>query len=225
MIAKYITPEVIERVAAAYDDGRRLIIGTTNLDYHQTWAWNLPLLAKREGVDGIELFREVLRASASPPVAFPPVEIDGHLFVDGGVRQNMLVVGLTGAVRPAPPLHGSGNVYMIHNGRFNKEALAVRRDIMTLGGTAFNAMMDASMESVLLRAYYGIRSNGYTFNLVAIPKDTDIGNNSLGFEQKNLLAGFNAGVALGKQADPWEHYPPTFGDIHPWAMEYVKPDQ
>jgi len=225
LIAKYITPEVIERVAAAYDDGRRLIIGTTNLDYHQTWAWNLSLLAKREGVDGIELFRDVLRASASPPVAFPPVEIDGHLFVDGGVRQNMLVVGLTGAVRPAPPLHGPGNVYMIHNGRFNKEALAVRRDIMTLGGTAFNVMMDVSMGSVLLRAYYGIRSNGYTFNLVAIPKDTDIGNNSLGFEQKNLLAGFNAGVALGKQADPWEHYPPTFGDIPPWAMEYVKPDR
>ena len=101
----------------------------------------------------------------------------------------------------------------------------MRRHIMTLGGTAFNAMMDASMESVLLRAYLGIRSNGYTFNLVAIPKDTDIGNNSLGFEQKNLLAGFNAGVALGKQADPWEHYPPTFGDIPPWAMEYNKPDQ
>ena len=225
LIAKYITPEVIERVAAAYDDGRRLIIGTTNLDYHQTWAWNMTSLAKHEGVAGLELFREVLRASASPPVAFPPVEIGGHLFVDGGVRQNMLLVGLTGQERPAPPLHGPGNVYMIHNGRFKKNAIAVRPDIFTLGGSAFNTMWDASMEGILLRAYFGVRSHGYTFNLVSIPQDTDIGNNSLGFDPKNLLAGYNAGVTLGKQAEPWGHIPPSFGDIPPWAMEYINSDQ
>jgi hypothetical protein len=225
LIAKYITPEVVERVAAAYDEGRRLVIGTTNLDYHQTWAWNLTLLAKREGVAGIELFRDVLLASASPPVAFPPVELDGHLFVDGGIRQNMLVVGLAGTEWPAPPLYGPGNVYIIHNGRFNNEPSAVRPDIKILGGIAFNTMMDASMQGILLRAYFGVRSHGYIFNMVEIPKDTDIGDNSLGFEHKNMLAGYNAGVALGKQADPWAHRPPGFGDIPPWAMEYIKSDQ
>ena len=101
----------------------------------------------------------------------------------------------------------------------------MRPDIKTLGGAAFGTMWDASVESILLRAYFGVRSHGYTFNLVSIPKDTDIGNNSLGFDPKNLLAGYNAGVTLGKQADPWVHLPPTFGDIPPWAMEYAKPDQ
>ena len=101
----------------------------------------------------------------------------------------------------------------------------MRPDIKTLGGAAFGTMWDASVESILLRAYFGVRSHGYTFNLVSIPKDTDIGNKSLGVDPKNLLAGYNAGVTLGKQADPWVHLPPTFGDIPPWAMEYAKPDQ
>ena len=95
LIAKYITPEVIERVAAAYDDGRRLIIGTTNLDYHQTWAWNLSLLAKREGVDGVELFREVLRASASPPGRLPT----------GGDRRSSV------CRRWSPPEHAGGGAH------------------------------------------------------------------------------------------------------------------
>ncbi len=222
LIAKYITPEVIERVAAAYDEGRRLVIGTTNLDYHETWAWNLTLLAKREGVEGIELFRKVLRASAAPPVAFPPVEIDGHMFVDGGVRQNILLVGLAGDERPDPPLYGPGNVYMIHNGRFVKQPIAVSPDIATIGGSSFGTLMDVSMESVLLRAYFAVRSHGYNFHLVEIPPEADIGNNMLGFQKEHLLAGFESGYALGKQADPWRQFPPTFGDIPSWAFELLK---
>ena len=49
LIAKYITAEVLERVAAAYDDNRRLWVGTTNIDYDQTWVWNLTLIAKEGG--------------------------------------------------------------------------------------------------------------------------------------------------------------------------------
>jgi hypothetical protein len=36
MIARYINAETLERVAAAYDDNRLLVVGTTNVDYPQT---------------------------------------------------------------------------------------------------------------------------------------------------------------------------------------------
>ena len=90
LIAKYITAETLERVAAAADDNRLIMAGTTNIDYGQTWVWNLSLIAK----DGdLDLYRKVLLASASFPILFPPVEIDGHLFVDGAARSNVIVIG------------------------------------------------------------------------------------------------------------------------------------
>jgi hypothetical protein len=38
MIAKYVTAETSKRVAAAYDENRMLFVGTTNIDYGQTWV-------------------------------------------------------------------------------------------------------------------------------------------------------------------------------------------
>ena len=111
---------------------------------------------------------------------------------------------------------------MIHNGRFEKQPIAVSPEITAIGGNSFNALMDVSMESVLLRAYFAVRSHGYNFHLVEIPPEADIGNNMLGCEKKHLLAGFDSGYALGKQADPWREFPPTFGDFPPWALEILK---
>src|SRR6476661_8999809 len=114
LIAKYITADTLKRVAAAYNDNRYLFIGTTNIDYGQTWVWNMSLIAK----DGnLELYRQVLLASASFPIVFPPVEIDGHLFVDGAARSNVVIAGLGGTERPTPPPYGPGNVYLVDNGK------------------------------------------------------------------------------------------------------------
>ena len=97
LIAKHITAETLQRVANAHDDGRLLVVGTTNVDYGQTWVWNMSLIAK----DGnLELYRKVLLASASFPIVFPPVEIDGHLFVDGAARSNLVVPGMGGTPTP-----------------------------------------------------------------------------------------------------------------------------
>ena len=117
LIAKHITAETLERVAAAYDDNRLLVVGTTNIDYGQTWIWNMSMIAK----DGnLELYREVLLASASFPIVFPPVEIEGHLFVDGAARSNVVIAGMAGTERPKPPLYGPGNMYLIDNGRLQE---------------------------------------------------------------------------------------------------------
>lgn len=220
-IAKYITQDVLDRVAAAHDDNRGLWVGTTNLDYNQTWVWNMTRIAKEGGPGALELYRKVLRASASPPVAFPPVEIDGHLFVDGGVRQNAVIVGLTGIEKPKAPLHGPGNIYLIHNGKHKAPPQAVRNDIEDITGAVIGTMFDNSMETVVLRAYFAARARGYTFNWVEIPEDADIGHNMLAFDPKQMRAGFDAGEAMAKKPDPWSHLPSLFGDVPPWALKLI----
>src|SRR5215472_8554809 len=216
LIAKHITEKTLERVAAAYKDNRLLVVGTTNIDYSQTWVWNMSQIAK----DGnLALYRDVLLASASFPIVFPPVEIDGHLFVDGAARSNLVVPGLFGSEKPNPPLHGPGNLYLIDNGRVTEPPAALVRSLGPIAAETISVMMEQSMQTALTRSYFGTRVLGYSFKMVGIPDDVNIGNDVLAFDPAQMRAAFDAGRALAMRPDPWTHTPPNSGDIPPWAFK------
>lgn len=217
LIAKHITAKTLERVAAAYDDNRLIVVGTTNVDYGQTWMWNMSHIAK----DGkLELYRKVLLASASFPIVFPPVEIEGHLFIDGAARVNVVIAGVTGEVRPEPPLYGPGNIYLISNGKLNWPPEALRRALGDVAATTVTVMMDQSMETALRRSYFGAKILGYNFQMAAIPDGVTIGKDPLAFDPKQMRAAFDAGRALAKQPNPWSNVPPS-GDLPTWALEVL----
>jgi hypothetical protein len=219
LIAKHITAETLERVAAAYNDNRILVVGTTNVDYGQTWIWNMSAIAK----DGnLALYRDVLLASASFPIVFPPVEIDGHLFVDGAARSNVVIAGMGGTERPPPPLYGSGNVYLVDNGMLHSPPEALRRALGPVAATTVSVMMDQSMLTALTRSYFGAKLLGYNFKMVAIPDNVDVGQDPLAFDPKQMRAAFDAGRALGKRPDHWLTVPPNVGDIPSWVFEQIK---
>jgi hypothetical protein len=219
LIAKYITAETLERVAAAHDANRFLWVGTTNIDYDQTWLWHMGRIAK----DGrLELYRNVLLASASFPIVFPPVEIDGHMFVDGAARSNLIVAGTAGTRPPKPPLHGPGNFYIIDNGRLENPPEALRKALGDIAATTISVMMNTSMQTALARSYLGVRAYGYNFNLAAIPNEVTIGKDPLAFNPEQMRAAFDAGRALAKQPDPWSHVPPKIPDIGDWAVAVLQ---
>ena len=219
LIAKFITAETLKRVAAASNDNRFLFVGTTNIDYGQTWVWNMSQIAK----DGnLALYRQVLLASASFPIVFPPVEIDGHLFVDGAARSNVVIAGLGGTDRPTPPPYGPGNIYLVNNGRLQSPPEALRRALGNVAATTVSVMMDQSMLTALTRSYFGARLLGYNFRMVAIPDNVAIGQDPLAFDPKQMRVAFDAGRELGKLPDSWSTVPPNVGDIPSWVFEQMK---
>lgn len=220
MIAEHVTAETLERVAAAYDENRMLFVGTTNIDYAQTWVWNMTLIAK---AGKLELYRDVLLASASFPIVFPPVEIDGHLFVDGAARSNLVVPGMGGLQKPNPPLHGPGNLYLIDNGKVTQPPQALIRALGKIAATTISVMMEQSMQTALTRSYFGTRMLGYSFNMVGIPDDVDVGNDPLAFDPIQMRAAFDSGRALAAQDNPWHSAPPNSGDIPSWVLKEMAP--
>jgi predicted acylesterase/phospholipase RssA len=216
MIAKYVTAETLQRVAAEFDNNRLLVVGTTNIDYGQTWVWNMTRIAK-EG--HLELYRDVLLASASFPIVFPPVEIDGHLFVDGAARSNLVVPGLAGDQRPNPPVHGPGNLYLIDNGKVTTPPQALIRALGPVAATTISVMMEQSMQTALTRSFLGSKVLGYKFNMVGIPDDVNLGNDPLAFDPAQMRAAFDSGRALGTQDNPWRGTPPNSGDLPPWVFK------
>ena len=222
LLEKHITEEVLARVAAEQDKGRRLLVGTTNLDYNRTWVWSLGAIAKQGGPEALERYRKVLLASSAFPIMFPPVSIDGHLFADGAVRANILVLGLSGQHEPGPPLHGVGNVYVVQNGRLDGPPKPVRESIIALAGTTIGEMMTSSTEGLLTRAYFTTKVHGYDFHTIEVPADADIGGNPLAFDQEQMQAGFDAGYRLGKDPGSWSDIPPLLDDMPEWMIDLVR---
>lgn len=220
MIAKYVTAETLQRVAAEHDQNRMLAVGTTNIDYAQTWVWNMTRIAK---AGDLELYRNVLLASASFPIVFPPVEIDGHLFVDGAARSNLVIPGVGGDRRPNPPLYGPGNLYLIDNGRVTEPPQALIRALGPVAATTISVMMEQSMQTALTRSYIGSKLLGYNFNMVGIPDGVDVGNDPLAFNPVQMRAAFDAGRALGTQDNPWHNTPTNSGDLPPWVYTQLTP--
>jgi len=83
LIARYITRRVLSEIAAEYRKGRLLLILTTNLDAQRPVIWNMGEIAASRHPKALDLFRDVLLASASIPGALPPVKL--QVAVDGQI--------------------------------------------------------------------------------------------------------------------------------------------
>jgi len=87
--------------------------------------------------------------------------------------------------------------------------------------TAVSVMMDHSMQTAVTRTYFGTRILGYTFNMVAIPDDVNIGKDPLAFDPDQMRAAFDAGRSLAMQPEPWSSVPSNSGDIPAWAWKAI----
>ena len=94
-----VNVKVLEDIVAEHDKGRRLFIGTTNLDAKRPVIWNIGIIAKSGVPNALELVRDILVASASIPGVFTPVyievEADGRRYdeihVDGGTSSQVFL--------------------------------------------------------------------------------------------------------------------------------------
>lgn len=90
-VEEEVDERVLAKVAAGAAENRSLLIGTTDLDLGVMHPWDLTVEAQKvaEG-RGPKRFHDVLMASTAIPAVFPPVVIDGSLYVDGGTTSNIL---------------------------------------------------------------------------------------------------------------------------------------
>jgi hypothetical protein len=101
LIERHVDAEFLRQIAQAHAAGRRLYVGTVDLDSQRLVVWNMGLIAASGRPEALALFRQVMLASASIPVAFPPVffEVEAgglrydEMHVDGGVAANVFSSG------------------------------------------------------------------------------------------------------------------------------------
>jgi len=87
-IRRTIDPRIAARMRAALAEDRQLAIATTDYDLGVGRLWD----AGREleaSPAGLERVRDLIVASSSIPGAFPPLILDRHVHLDGGVISNL----------------------------------------------------------------------------------------------------------------------------------------
>ena len=91
-VEKQIDDAVIRRIAQGHAEDRLLLIGATDLDLGIMHPWDIGTEATKITAQGREPTRlyDIIMASTAIPAVFPPVLIDGSLYVDGGATSNIL---------------------------------------------------------------------------------------------------------------------------------------
>jgi hypothetical protein len=91
-----VDPQFAERIVQAASTGRRrvLLIQATDIDGGTARAFDAVAAAREAVATGnTELLSDILLSSAAIPGAFPPREIQGRLYADGGIASNFFYGG------------------------------------------------------------------------------------------------------------------------------------
>lgn len=213
LVGRYVDRALLEAVAAEHRRGRLLLVVTTNLDAQRTAVWNMGAIASSTDPGAIELFRDVLVASASIPAVFPPAYIRvasggrrfSEMHVDGGVTTNVLVVPETFllALLSPPNTRARPQLYVIVNNKLAPEFGVVPDRTIQIVARTVSTSIKASTRSTLISAYAFARRQGWSFNLAAIDPGFS-SSTSTGFQTAAMRRLYDHGYAKGRSGQLWE---------------------
>jgi predicted acylesterase/phospholipase RssA len=220
LIERYVSDDVIEAIAVQHRRGRRLWIGTANLDVGRPVVWDLGAIAASGHPSKARLIHDVLQASAAIPVAFPPVlipvEAGGRTYdemhVDGGTAQQVFVyptemdwprvLARLGAV-------GRPTVYVIRNASLEPGFNGVPRKVLPIATRSIQSLIRTQGLGDLYQIYALCLRDGNDFRLAHIPAEfTEQAAED--FDPIYMQKLFAHAYKAAKDGYQWDSAPPGF---------------
>lgn len=221
ILTTHFTPVEMEKVAAEYRTGRRLFIGTTNLDYARPVIWDLGAIAASGHPDAYEQIIKVLMASAAFPGVFPPilfdVEQDGErwqeMHVDGGLTSQVFAYALNSDLKSALKelgIKGNANMYVLRNAVIWPRVKEVEpKNIPILLQTAFSMVNSMALKDMHY-LYLNSLDNGLDFKLAYIPSDFRLPGEM--YDPSYMKDLYTLAYKKAENGYPWEPEPPEFAN-------------
>lgn len=217
---KSITAELLKEVAAAYANGRFLLVGTADLDARRGIIWDMGKIASYGTPQALDLFVSVMIASASIPAGFPPTMIDveaggkryQEMHVDGGTVAQVFLYPPTinvGAQDRAVGFSRERKAYIIRNARLDPDWANVERSTMTIAGRAIASLIHTQGIGDLFRIYTTTQRDGVDFNLTFIPASFNFPHKEE-FDNEYMRKLYDTGYEQGVKGVRWAKTPPGF---------------
>lgn len=220
VVAFYVNDAFLKEVAAEYMKGRRLLIGTTNLDAQRPVVWDMGKIAASGHPNAIELFRKVLLASAAIPAVFPPgfVEVAANgavyeeMHVDGGATREVFLLPTqilaknVDSTLNVKPIRRS---YIIRNGRVGPEWKAVKPRTLSIAGRSISTLIKNQGIGDLYELYAFTKRNGVDYNLIYIPSDFP-DTSTQAFDPVYMTKLYDRGFQMASNGNSWNKVPPRW---------------
>jgi hypothetical protein len=214
LITSVVEEKLLARVAAEHRRGRRLYVGTTNLETRKLVVWDMGSIAER-GESGLELFRTVLLASCSVPGMLPAVSISDpvggkplhELHADGGVTAPLFLPPNALASKPDGTPSGT-NVHLMISGKLFTDPAPVRPRILPVLNASAAGILYAHCRAEVSTIFYQTKLAGGNFFLTALP-DSDNGMTlGLDFDPAEMARLYDVGFYHGVGGPAWMTAPP-----------------
>jgi hypothetical protein len=199
-IRRLIDPATVMAIAVEHLKGRRLLIGTTNLDAERPVIWDIGAIAASNIPNRLDLIQQILLASAAVPGVYPPVLIDvraaggkfDELHVDGGVTQQIVLLpdGLDS-------LPGRANLYVIYNGAIEPSSEPVNVTSLSVLERAIPTLLKYRGRGDIAILTNLVERSGIKYRLTAIPPNFPQPANTLFGGPEWLAALYQYGVESG----------------------------
>ncbi len=220
LLDKHITAKMMEELAREYSKGRRLYIGTTNLDAKRPVVWSVGAIATSGDPGALQLIRNVLLASASIPGALPPVYLDvkaggaiyDEMHVDGGVSSQVFLYPGALDLRELNEFlgfEGEQRVYVIRNSKLEPAWEAVPPRLHRISLQSIDTLIATQGVGDLYRIFLGAQRDGLSYRLAYIPPEFDLKPKEL-FDPEYMMRLYELGFRRGKEGTAWVSSPPGF---------------
>ncbi len=178
-LRRALSGDVISGIRAAAADKRTIWVGAVNFDTAAFTEFNLSALARDLPPESARdaMVDRIMGASAVPTF-MPPRFINGCMYMDGDVRQNVFISHLHGAVQAAAGTDTpKADIYVIVNGTVGDHRVITGDTLLDIAVRGFEIAENEIQRNSLREVYDYARENGYRFywtsadDVVADPKD------------------------------------------------------
>ena len=220
LIAKYVTIDIVNAIAREHQGGRRLMVGTVNLDAGRSVIWNIGAIAASDHPAKLALIHDILRASAAIPVIFPPIDITvenngiqyEELHVDGGTGSQVFVYPAAvnwKRITKKLKVQGKPKVFVIRNSFIGPDYNGINRKLMPIANRSIDSLIRTQGIGDLYQIWVLCERDGNDFNLAYIPAEFTE-EPSEGFDPVYMGKLYELGYQMARKGYPWINVPPGF---------------
>jgi predicted patatin/cPLA2 family phospholipase len=222
LIERYFDADLLKEVAIEYSKGRRLYVGTTNLDAQRLVVWDMGKIASAGNEDALKLFRKIILASSSIPIAFPPVYLSAEvndkkydeMHVDGGISKQVFFLydvlqGFDKALKEkgVDIQQNRYQIYVIKNGYLDPVYREVQDKLLAIADRTIDAIINAQSIGDLYQLYLFTNNGKGDFNLAYIPV-THVSKTREFFDPVEMRKLFDLGFKEAVGGYDWKKAPP-----------------